>query len=149
TGFTPSTNLGDNFTLENFEGNALQYKISASNIRWVDKHSANRLSCHRQSTAGENDDSIIKEHPKDTIFDFDLNDLTPVSYAAETKNLFELNEFIQQRRDKGAPNINTYLVVKYKRWSLPVSAFILTIIAVSVSSMKRRGGMGLNLAFGI
>jgi len=39
--------------------------------------------------------------------------------------------------------------VKYKKWSLPVSVFILTIIAVAVSSIKRRGGMGINLAFGI
>lgn len=37
----------------------------------------------------------------------------------------------------------------HKKFSLPVSAFILTIIAVSVSSMKRRGGMGVNLAIGI
>ncbi len=45
--------------------------------------------------------------------------------------------------------MNRYLVVAYKRWSLPISAFILTIIAVAVSSMKRRGGMGINLALGI
>ena len=37
----------------------------------------------------------------------------------------------------------------YKKYSVPVSAFILTIIAVAVSSMKRRGGMGTNLAIGI
>ena len=42
-----------------------------------------------------------------------------------------------------------YVLVKYKRWGLPVAAFILTIIAVAVSSVKRRGGMGVNLAFGI
>ena len=40
-------------------------------------------------------------------------------------------------------------MVFYKKFSLPISAFILTIIAVSVSSMKRRGGMGINLAIGI
>jgi lipopolysaccharide export system permease protein len=42
-----------------------------------------------------------------------------------------------------------YLVVLYKKYSIPASAFILTIIAVAVSSMKRRGGMGLSLAIGI
>ncbi len=41
------------------------------------------------------------------------------------------------------------IIVKYKRWALPLTAFILTIIAVAVSSVKRRGGMGVNLAFGI
>ena len=33
--------------------------------------------------------------------------------------------------------------------SLPVSAFILTFIAVAMASQKRRSGMGGNLAFGI
>src|SRR5690606_14497838 len=45
--------------------------------------------------------------------------------------------------------IGRYEVVKYKKWSLPISVFILTIIAVAVSSIKRRGGMGVNLAIGI
>ncbi len=147
--FTPSTKIGYNFTLEHFEGNELEHKITASNIRWIDKDSTYRLSGYIKRIVGERNDILVKENRLDTIFDFDLNDLTPVSYVAETKNLFELNKFIAEQRRKGAPNINTYLVVKYKRWSLPISAFILTIIAVSVSSMKRRGGMGLNLAIGI
>jgi lipopolysaccharide export system permease protein len=40
-------------------------------------------------------------------------------------------------------------VVAQRRWSIPVSTFILTLIAVSVSAIKRRGGMGVNLAIGI
>jgi lipopolysaccharide export system permease protein len=64
-------------------------------------------------------------------------------------SLFELNSFIDKERKRGSSNINTYLVVLYKKYSIPVSAFILTIIAVAVSSMKRRGGMGVNLAVGI
>ena len=39
--------------------------------------------------------------------------------------------------------------MRHKRWSIPISALILTLIAVAVSSFKRRGGMGVNLAFGI
>jgi lipopolysaccharide export system permease protein len=40
-------------------------------------------------------------------------------------------------------------LVRHKRWSLPLSTFILTLLAVSTSSFKRREGMGVNLAFGI
>ena len=75
--------------------------------------------------------------------------MTPVSYIAETLNYSELKEFIEKEKRRGSANINTYQVVAYKRWSIPVSAFILTVIAVAVSSMKRRGGMGVNLAVGI
>src|SRR5690606_35457054 len=52
-------------------------------------------------------------------------------------------------KKRGSGNINTYMVVKQKRFSVPVSAIILTVTAVSVSAMKRRGGMGINLAIGI
>ena len=82
-------------------------------------------------------------------FDFEIDDLTPTIYAAETMQLRELNKFIERERMRGSSNISSYLVVKYKKYSVPVSAFILTIIAVAVSSTKRRGGMGVNLALGI
>lgn len=147
--FDPKNKIGYNFSLEHFEDNKLQYKISARNIRWIEKDSIYRLSPYVKRTIGERDDIIETERRLDTLFSFDLSDLTPVSYIAETKTLFELNDFIEKERKKGSSNINTYLVVKYKRWSLIVSAFILTIIAVAVSSMKRRGGMGINLAIGI
>ncbi|RZV67034.1 MAG: LptF/LptG family permease, partial [Flavobacteriaceae bacterium] len=76
-------------------------------------------------------------------------DLTPVEYIAETLNYIELTKFIKKEQLRGSSNIGRYQVVKYRKWSLPVSVYILTIIAVAVSSIKRRGGMGVNLAFGI
>ena len=81
------------------------------------------------------DSAIVETKNRlDTLFTFKIDDLTPVSYVAETKNLFELNKFIEDQKRKGAANINSYILVKYKRWALPITAFILTIIAVAVSS---------------
>ena len=82
-------------------------------------------------------------------FEFEPDDLTPTVYVAETMNIFDLVKFIDKEKAKGSSNLDVYLVVLYKKFSIPVSAFILTIIAVSVSAMKRRGGMGVNLAIGI
>lgn len=148
--FDPARQLGHNFTFERFkENNELDFKISAANIRWVDKDSSYRLTSYRKRTVIGDTAIIESKRRLDTILAFDIGDLTPVSYVAETKNLFELDTFIKDQRRKGASNINTYVLVKYKRWALPLTAFILTIIAVSVSSVKRRGGMGANLAFGI
>jgi lipopolysaccharide export system permease protein len=98
---------------------------------------------------GEFSDKIEILPKKDTVFQFDLEDLTPTIYVAETLSLHELSSFIDKERKRGSSNINTYLVVYYKKFSIPISAFILTIIAVAVSAMKRRGGMGINLAIGI
>lgn len=148
--FDPARQLGHNFTFERFnEENKLDFKISAANIRWVEKDSIYRLTSYKKRKVVGDTAVIETKRRLDTIFAFKIGDLTPVSYVAETKNLFELDTFIKDQSRKGASNINTYILVKYKRWALPLTAFILTIIAVSVSSVKRRGGMGVNLAFGI
>ncbi|MFC2146939.1 LptF/LptG family permease [Bacteroidota bacterium] len=148
--FDPARKIGYNFTFEHFnDQNQLDYKISASNIRWVPKDSLYRLTSYMKRKIRANKEIIEKKRRLDTLFIFNIEDLTPVSYVAETKNLFELNEFIEVQKNKGASNINTYILVKYRRWALPITAFILTVIGVAVSSVKRRGGMGVNLAFGI
>ena len=147
--FDIKTKKGNNFTLEHFEGNTLAYKIHASAIRFVEKDSSYNLTNYNLRIIGEDEDQLIFERKKDTIFSFDLQDLTPPKYVAETLTYNELTTFIAREEVRGSSNINRYRVVQYKKWSLPVSVFILTIIAVAVSSIKRRGGMGVNLAFGI
>ncbi|MAU15371.1 MAG: hypothetical protein CMH46_07515 [Muricauda sp.] len=148
--FDPNRKIGYNFTYEHFDSiGKLDYKISASNIRWVEDDSIYRLTNYEKRELHGQTEYIKTRRRLDTVFSFKIDDLTPVSYVAETKNLFELNDFIDDQRRKGASNINAYVLVKYKRWALPIAAFILTVIAVAVSSVKRRGGMGLNLAFGI
>jgi lipopolysaccharide export system permease protein len=148
--FDPARQIGYNFTMERFnEGNTLDFKISAANIRWIEKDTVYRLTSYEKRKMVNNREVVETKRRLDTIFDFKIDDLTPVSYIAETKNMFELDKFIEVQRKKGASNINSYVLVKYKRWSLPIAAYILTIIAVAVSSVKRRGGMGVNLAFGI
>ncbi|WP_460219251.1 LptF/LptG family permease [Psychroserpens sp. MEBiC05023] len=145
--FTPSTKTGRNFSLEHFEGNVLKYKITANSIK--DNDSSYRLINYTKRTFGAHEDIIETSRRKDTILPFEAEDLTPEEYIAETLQYGDLIKFIEKEKRRGSSNIGRYLVVKYKKWSLPVSVFILTIIAVAVSSIKRRGGMGVNLAFGI
>lgn len=140
---------GNNFTLEHFDDNKLVYKIEARTIVFNEEDTTYTLRGYNKRLVGAINDSLISERKMDTIFPFEIEDLTPVTYMAETLNYQELNKFIEKEKLAGSPNINKHLLVKYKRWSLPITAFILTIIAVAVSSMKRRGGMGVNLAFGI
>jgi lipopolysaccharide export system permease protein len=140
---------GYNFNLEKFKGNQLVYKINAGSITWNEADSTYTLAGYTKRTVGKMGDVLESSPEKKFKFNFVPDDLTPVIYIAETMTLGELNNFIDKERARGSGNINTYLVVKYKKYSIPVSAFILTIIAVAVSSMKRRGGMGVNLAMGI
>ena len=147
--FDVKNNSGNNFTLEHFEENKLQYKITASTIRYIPKDTIYRLTNYVKRDIGEHEDELDIIRRKDTLFAFDVDDLIPVIYAAETKMYGELKEFIAKEEARGSSNVGRFKLVLYRKWSLPVSVFILTIIAVAVSSIKRRGGMGVNLAVGI
>jgi lipopolysaccharide export system permease protein len=147
--FNEPVKTGYNFVYEKFNQQKLVYKITASSIRWNPSTKNYTLTNYVKRDIGELDDKIEVLDSKNMKFGFDIEDLTPLVYVAETLNIFALNKFIDKEQKRGSSNINTYLVQKYRKFSIPVSAFILTIIAVAVSSMKRRGGMGINLAVGI
>lgn len=144
-----NNNVGNNFTLEHFEDNKLTYKISANSIRFVEKDTIYRLTNYVKRDIGAHEDQLEILKRKDTLFPFNVDDLIPVIYAAETKMYGDLKEFIAKEEARGSSNVGRFKLVLYRKWSLPVSVFILTIIAVAVSSQKRRGGMGVNLAIGI
>ena len=147
--YDPIRKSANNFTLEHFEENMMTFKIQSSSIRWVDKDSVFRLSSYVRRSFTDNGEIYSRRSRLDTLFDFKIDDLAPVNYKAETLTFSPLNEFIKKEREGGSVMINSHLLVRHKRWSLPFSAFILTLIGVSVSSFKRRGGMGVNLALGI
>ena len=145
--YDPSRKRGLNFTLENFDGNELRHKITASTIRWDD--SIFRLTNYVKRSIIKDQEIIKRVTRLDTILDFDIDDLAPLNYVAETLNFFELDELIRYEKKAGSPLINSHLLVRHKRYTIPLSCFILTLIAISVSSFKRRGGTGSNLAIGV
>ena len=145
--YDPKRQRGLNFTLESFNGNKLSHKIMATTIRWDD--SIFRLSNYVKRDIIENTEVIQKITRKDTLLNFDIDDLAPLNYVAETLNFFELNKLIRYEKKAGSPLINSHLLVRHKRYTIPFSCFILTLIALSVSSIKRRGGTGSNLAIGV
>ncbi|MBC5838944.1 LptF/LptG family permease [Flavobacterium muglaense] len=147
--FNTESQVAFNFALERFEKDKLVSKITASRIKWNPKERDYTMYDYTKRTVGPLGDKIEKSPEKKAKFSFELEDLTPVVYIAETLRLDKLYSFIDKEKKRGSSNINVYMVVFYKKFSVPISAFILTIIAVSVSSMKRRGGMGMNLTIGI
>jgi lipopolysaccharide export system permease protein len=147
--FNQVSKMAFNFSMEKFDKDQLKYKITANRIKWNPLKKNYTLYDYTKRKVGKLSDEIEIGEKKDTVFSFDLEDLTPMVYVAETLSILELNHFIDKEIKRGNSNISIYLVVLYKKYSLPVSAFILTIIALAFSSMKRRGGMGINLAIGI
>jgi lipopolysaccharide export system permease protein len=85
---------------------------------------------------------------KDTIFQFNIEDVATRDNIAEAMTYSELKKYISTERNKGNPDVPTFEVELYQRTSYPFATYVLTIIGVSVSSRKRRGGIGINLAIG-
>lgn len=149
SGFNTVSQIAFNFSFEKFKDGKLQYKITADRLKWNPQDSTYTMFAYKKRIIGELNDTFEFADQRNEKFNFEIEDLTPVVYIAETLPYSQLVNFIEREQKRGSKNINSYKVVLYKKFSIPVSAFILTIIAVAVSSMKRRGGMGVNLAIGI
>ena len=147
--YNPTRSQAYNFSYELFNENKLLKKITARNIRWIEDDSIFRLTDFFKRIYNEELEIIESRRIYDTIFNFKIDDLSSLKYQAKALNFFELNDFIDEERASGSPILNDHLLEKNRRFSIPFSVIILTLLAVSVSSFKRRGGIGINLAFGI
>lgn len=100
---------GYNFSVEHFDGIRMTEKINAETIQWIDSTQTYRLTNYSKRKIGASDDIIERKEQLDTIFKFKIDDLMPMEYTAENKNLFELDKFIERERMKGSPNLNIFV----------------------------------------
>ena len=84
-------------------------------------------------------------------------DLYSMGTVAEVRQIFKLPggafrvlvEGIERARIRGTGNLKPFQVEYYKRFASAFAAFIMTVIGVSLSSRKRKGGMGFSLGVGL
>jgi lipopolysaccharide export system permease protein len=86
---------------------------------------------------------------KDTVISMNPADFTFIPDDVKTMNFSELRAFINKEKLKGSQNISDYEVEKHKRIAFPFATLVLTLIGVSISSRKIRGGIGMHLGLGI
>lgn len=143
------SNIGYKFSIEKFEEGKLVSKLISDYIRWDstknkwtirDYYVRNYKNGKEFLTSGKSIDTTLNIYPED--FKRRVN-------IVETMDLTELNNFIKEQQLQGAENLNEYLIEKHRRFSFPFSTFILTIIGISVSSRKVRGGIGMHIGIGL
>ena len=76
--------------------------------------------------------------------EFNLNQI-----KVEVLDYKQLNSAIKREELKGNSVVTELKIEKFQRLLNPFAYIILTIIGVALSSHKKRGGIGLNLAIGI
>ncbi len=143
---------GYGFSLDKFENKKLishmtatdiQYDtISDSKFHWtVSNWKIRELRGLREHiTHGAKRDTIIQMEPTDLVYS---------KGQQETFTSPELKEYISKQIDRGSSNVVQYQVEYHKRIASSFASFILTTIGVSLSSRKRKGGMGLYLGIGL
>ena len=146
------TRTGYGFTLDKFENKKLVSTLSASIIQY-DTISENRnqwkvrnykirtlTGLKEKITSGTTMDTIIQMEPMDLVFS---------KGQQETLSSPELKRYISKQQERGSGNVVQYEVEYHKRIATSFASFILTIIGASLSSRKRKGGMGMYLGIGL
>lgn len=96
----------------------------------------------------------LKEHitsgtVKDTVIMMEPTDLVYSKGQQETFTSPQLLDYISKQTSRGSGNVVQYEVEYHKRIATSFASFILTTIGLSLSSRKRKGGMGLYLGIGL
>lgn len=142
------TKTGYRFSLEKFNNKTLKSRLTAQSIkydtlnRWVlqDYAIRNFEDLRETITYGQKKDTILNMEPKDFLIS--KND-------QEVLTLPQLKTYIDRQKSRGVANIKNFEIELHKRYAMTAAAFILTIIGLTLSSKKVKGGMGVNIGIGL
>ncbi|MCM1369881.1 MAG: LptF/LptG family permease [Candidatus Amulumruptor caecigallinarius] len=148
--FENSTKTGYRFSFDKFQGKELVSRLTAQTITYDSTRQyhwtvynymiRNFDGMTEKIVTGQNKDTVIPIEPKDFLIS--VND-------QETMTTPQLARFINQQKKRGVANIKAFEIEKEKRYSTTAAAFILTLIGVSLSAKKVKGGMGINIGIGL
>jgi lipopolysaccharide export system permease protein len=147
--FNIRTNAGWKFTLEKFENRKLIYKMMGDRLEWDSLRLRWRISNYYFREINGMKESITKGTKLDTVLPFKPADFTEDIEEVKIMNYFVLTEHLKAKELRGDPDLIKYKVKKYERIAFPFATLILTLIGVSVSSRKVRGGIGFHLGLGL
>lgn len=135
--------------LEEYDGGSIVSSLEASSVtfdpetkRWT---AAQYLERHFDGEL----EVFEKKTKLDTVINLNANELGRVEELIKTMNIFDLSDFIEQQEQKGSDQVTLFKVERHQRYAYPIATFILTLIGVSLSSRKVRGGTGLHIGIGI
>lgn len=141
---------GHRFSLDKFEDKKLVSHLTARRIVY-DTTQVYKWTIHDymiRELDGMNE-RIIKGDKMDSIIRIEPADFLIMKNQQEMMTSSELNRYIEKQRKRGVANLKEFEIEYHKRIATCFASFILTIIGVSLSSRKTKGGMGLHLGIGL
>ena len=148
--FENYSNTGYRFSLDKFEGKQLVSHLTARSItydtstvhRWIIRDYMIREMKGMKET-------ITKGTRADTTLFMEPADFLIMKNQQEMLTSPQLKEYIDRQKQRGFANIKEFEIEYHKRIATSFASFILTLIGVSLSSRKTKGGMGLHLGIGL
>ena len=141
---------GRNFSMEKFNENGmLESKMTANMIRWdstTNKWGAWWYYIRETDSLGER---LSSGRRIDTVLNVGPDDFTRAPEFVYTMTHGELVDYIHVLKSQGSDEIKLYLNEKHRRYASPFAFFILTLIGVSLSSRKIKGGIGMQIGLGL
>lgn len=145
--FTPN-DVGYKFTIEKFVDHQLVSKLTSESIKWDREKKKWVIRNYFIRTLDGNKETIKQGLQMDTTLNMTPADYQVVDNIVETMTLPKLNTSITSLKLRGV-NTTEYEIEKHKRRASAFSAFVLTIIGVSLASRKIKGGIGFHLGLGL
>ncbi|MDZ7635483.1 MAG: LptF/LptG family permease [Bacteroidales bacterium] len=141
---------GRNFSMEKFDDKGrLESKMTANMIRWdstTNKWGAWWYYIRETDSIGER---LSSGRRIDTVLNVGPEDFTRSPQFVYTMTRGELIDYIGVLESQGSDEIKLYLNEKHRRYASPFAFFILTLIGVSLSSRKIKGGIGMQIGLGL
>ena len=142
---------GDRFDIQKFDGKNMVSRLTARTITYDSASTKWHLrdyrrwdfepdGIHHTMTSGEPIDSTINIRP---------SDFKKERKGYEMMTSSELSAHINELEERNIGNTEEFAIELYKRRATPFASFILTLIGVSLSSRKTRGGMGKYIGIGL
>lgn len=150
--FDNRTKSGSGFLLSTLSEKKLKSHLEAETIQYdtLAEHKYSwTLRNYKIMTQKGNREVIKKGEKLDTTIIMEPKDFFYAYGQQETMTITELDYFIDRQRLRGSAGLATFEVEYHKRFAAPFAAFILTLIGVSLSSEKRKGGMGTSIGIGL
>jgi lipopolysaccharide export system permease protein len=140
---------GRKFSIEKIDSGQLVSKLMSNDIRWDSTKQKWTVRNYMIRNYNNNKQEIITGISLDTTLNMKPEEFRMRDNSIEALDVRELKNYITTQKLQGASNISALLVEKYRRIAVPFSTIILTLIGVSVSSRKVRGGIGMHIAIGL
>ncbi|MHB9054721.1 MAG: LptF/LptG family permease [Paludibacteraceae bacterium] len=146
--YEKSENTGYRFSLEKFENKTLVSRLTAESVKW-DSLYRWTLSNYIQRDFDGMREQMKRGNSMDTTIMVQPTEFFITANEAPQLSLTELRTYIRKQRERGVGNIQAFEDEYYRRFSTAISVLVMTLIGVSLSSRKVRGGMGINLGIGL